>query len=247
MRPIDAFNDGRSRAEHLLKLAEVLTNTRQRAARADWKVSFRNLMHWPTTREFERVDGEHAILILPIECGLRANAFQEEYLSELLRSALVAMVSALDRYCHEVVTKALMREFRNGNTHVRKLEISLKEIEEVLLRAEEGRRPRNALRNALQARLYKETYQTPAQIADALRLAGKTDIWNRCATSMNSTREELVTKLNKIIARHNRIVHEGDLVRHERAGGVRRHDIQPAEVSDLIAWISDLVAALELL
>ena len=245
MQPIEAFNDGRSRAEHLLKLAEVLTNTRQRAARADWKANFRALMRWPTTRQFERVDGEHAILILPVECGLRADAFQEEYLSELLRSALVAMVSALDRYCHEVITKALMREYRNGNAHVRKLEVSLKEIEEVLLRAEEGRRPRNALRNALQARLYKETYQTPAQIADGLRLAGKTDVWNRCAATMNSTRDEVVTKLNRIIARRNRIVHEGDLVRHERAGGVRRHGIQPAEISDLITWISDLVAALE--
>lgn len=245
MRPIEAFNDGRSRAEHLLKLAEVLTDTRRRAARRDWKANFRTFMGWPANREFERVDGEHAILILPIECGLRAAAFQEEYLSELLRSALVAMVSALDRYCHEVITKALMSQFRAGNTHVRKLEISLKEIEEVLLRAEAGRRPRNALRNAMQARLYKETFQSPTQIAEGLKLAGKSDVWNRCATAMNCTREELTSKLNRVIARRNRIVHEGDLVRHERAGAVRRHDIKTTEVSELITWISALVAAME--
>jgi len=36
MKPIAVFKSGRDRAEHLLKLAELLTNTRQRRMRADW-------------------------------------------------------------------------------------------------------------------------------------------------------------------------------------------------------------------
>lgn len=202
-------------------------------------------MHWPANKEFERVDGAHAILILPAECGLDATAFKEEYLSELLRSSIVAIVSALDRYCHEVIAKSLVREFRSGNPHVGRLELSLNDIEAVLSKAEARKRPRNALRNALQTRLYRETFQSPTQIAEAMKLAGKKDIWNTCAQEMGISKDELTTRLNKLIARRNRIVHEGDLVRHQRAGAVRRHEIQTTEVAEEITWITQLVNALD--
>jgi len=101
------------------------------------------------------------------------------------RSIQSGFVSALDRYCHEVIAKSLVREFRSGNPHVGRLERSLNDIEAVLSKAEARKRPRNALRNALQTRLYRETFQSPTQIAEAMKLAGKEkDIWNTCAHEM---------------------------------------------------------------
>lgn len=244
MKPIEAFQDGRRRAEHLLKLAEVLTNTRQRAARADWKTNFRALMHWPKNKAFERVDGEHAILILPEECGLSAHEFREEYLNELLRSSIVAIVSALDRYCHEVISSAAIKQFDAKNPNLHRMEISLQAVHSVLTRP---KRPKNALRVAIQKTLYERTFQSPHDIAEGFKLAGKSKIWTACSKQMNCEAQDIITRLSEIVRRRNRIVHEGDLVRHERAGGVRCHPISAEEVKGIVLWVGSLVDALELI
>ena len=115
MTPTDGFDAAMGRADHLLCLYDVLHNSRSRAIRTDWAARFLDLMHWPTGEAIVRVDGKdkQSLLILRPSLGLDHTNFTHDYLSELLRSAEVATVSALDRYVHDLVLRhawALLRK-----------------------------------------------------------------------------------------------------------------------------------------
>lgn len=62
-------------------------------------------MHWPESEQICRVDGldSNSILIFRESVGIDNEHFSHDYVSELLRAALVAAVSALDRYLHDLV------------------------------------------------------------------------------------------------------------------------------------------------
>ena len=100
MKPIAVFKAGRDRAEHLLKLAELLTNTRERKMRKDWAKEFKKFMYWKQNERIDRVDGTGAMLILRESANVTSKTFNEEYTSELLRAAHTTIVASLDRYCH---------------------------------------------------------------------------------------------------------------------------------------------------
>jgi hypothetical protein len=53
------------------------------------------------------------------------------------------------------------------------------------------------------------------------------------------------SQLNNIANRRNQIVHEGDLVRHERGGQVSWHPINRKYVADSLTFIDELVQKLE--
>lgn len=110
MKPKQSFDAALQRAERLLTLYELLTNTRQRSTRSDWADKFKEFMRWPKAERIHRIDGKNALLILRPQSGLTANEFRQAELSELLRATLVVSVSALDRYCHEVLISKLMKQ-----------------------------------------------------------------------------------------------------------------------------------------
>lgn len=123
----DIFDNGRRRAQYFLRLHALLQDRRQRGIRHDWARNFKRVMHWPQRERVNRIDGRQAILVLREGAGLGPEHFREETLSELLRAALVDIVSALDRYCHELVVsrivKALGRSEKSINRELRQLYI----------------------------------------------------------------------------------------------------------------------------
>lgn len=105
MKPKNGFDAAMARVDHLLNLYDILHNTRTRQIRSDWATKFLDLMHWPKGEAIVRVNGKdkNSLLILRPPLQLDHTRFSHDYLSELLRSAVVATVSALDRYVHDLV------------------------------------------------------------------------------------------------------------------------------------------------
>lgn len=100
--PIKKFDFAIERAEHLLFLYEVRHNRRQRRPSASWMTKFKKLMIWRKSDSVLRIDAKDSILILrnPSE-GMTITRFEHKYLEELLRAAVVASVSALDKFMHD--------------------------------------------------------------------------------------------------------------------------------------------------
>ena len=96
MKAKSSFNAAFERANHFLKLYELLRDTRVRGVRQDWAKKFNSLMQWPQQEKIVRVDGKQkrSILILREELQIDRDQFAHDYLSELLRAAIVAAVGA---------------------------------------------------------------------------------------------------------------------------------------------------------
>src|SRR5689334_14031645 len=98
-----------ARARCLLRLRGALLNKRKRKIRSDWKAGFCRLMRWKLAAPIQRVDTADAIIILRETATASLSDFSSEALDDLLRSALVIGVSALDRYAHERITKGIVK------------------------------------------------------------------------------------------------------------------------------------------
>jgi hypothetical protein len=248
VKPIAVFKSGRGRAEHLLKLAELLTNTRERKMRQDWARDFKEFMHWKQREQIDRVDGTGAMLILRASANITSKNFNEDYTSELLRAAHVTIVAALDRYCHELIVSRVVAALEDSNhtQELRKLAIPVIEVHKAVKHGrKKGARPMNIVRQAIQDQLHRDTFQKPDDVVRGLKIIGVENLWPTCATEMGCTANDIVTRLRDIVDRRNKIVHEGDIVRHKRGGKIRYRKITPRQVAKDIVWIGDLVDAIE--
>lgn len=257
MRPREVFNNGYERAEYLLNLYQLLRNTRRRGIRQDWAREFKDFMRWRQRDRIDRVDGSHAILILRVGANLTPAHFEREYLSELLRAALVGVVAALDRYCHDVVVSGILGELRrserNASGALRRLRIPIFSVKAAIrhARMRRGRggrvrtRPMTHVRHAVQDLLHLETFQRSEDIARGLSMVGIQNIWNRCADQLPGTANEITRRLNQIVDRRNKIVHEGDAVVRRRGGIIALHEINRGQVHRDVQWIGGLVNAIE--
>lgn len=257
MTPIQAYDHARDRALLLFRLCEGLTNRRSRSIRSDWKASFCTLMHWPQNSEIQRIDGKDAIVILRDGCSLHESDFGAVVFQELLRSALVMSVSALDRYMHERITKKIVGALQKGNLCKEQneflipatvaIQVAIKMVNARKETEKKAIRPANEIRNAIQELLFKRTFQSWREIEEGFRLIGVLGLSGKLqpayqVADMGPTK----STLNKIARTRNRIVHEADLVRHKKGGKPRLHPISASDVRNAIEFLDDLVKKLEL-
>lgn len=254
MTPQQAFDDVMVRARRLMRLHDGLINTRQRSIRKDWRDSFCRLMHWRQGTAIERVDSADAIVVIREGAALRVDDFAQDTMDDLLRSAHVFVVSALDRYVHERVCKGIIASFRNSELlkEQQEFEIPLKlamEAAEALRRAQrEGRqvRPANEFRKAIQELLHKRPFQSWRDIDYAFRLIGINGLAGKIQQSKGlSDMKTYKAELGRIVDRRHRIVHEGDLPRHQRGGQALKEPISRKFINDSIAFIEGFVSELE--
>lgn len=250
MKPIDVFKHGRNRAEHLLKLAELLTNTRQRKMRNDWANDFKDFMHWKQKEQIDRIDGTGAILILRQSSQLTSKTFGNEYTSELLRAAHVTIVAALDRYCHELIASRFITMLKNTKSlsaEFKKIALPIQDVHKAIIHAKQPKsRPLILVRASVQEQLYHRTFQSSREIADGLSIIGVKRLWASCSNHLGCTADEITKHLDKVASRRNKIVHEGDLVRHKKGGKLRQATITPKQVANEIRWIANVVDSIEL-
>jgi hypothetical protein len=254
MTPLAAFQDTIARAHTLLRLHDGLVNQRQRRIRADWKGKFTALMHWPAGAAIERVDSAAAVIALRDGAKVTPHDFTRSALDELLRSALVIGVSALDRYVHERVTKGIVSAMRAGNLNRQQRDFAIPVATAIQIadrvraarNSPKALRPANEIRKAVQEVIHKQTYQGWRDIEGALRVDGTTGLAGKLQTAYRvASFDPLKKELNQIVRRRNEIVHEGNLEVHQRGGGVNRNPIEHKFVEDSLKFLEDLVTHLE--
>lgn len=254
MTPKDAYDHTAARARRLLRLHDGLVNVRKRRIRRDWKDAFCRVMHWPLESQIERVDSRDALLVLRQDSSLTADDFSADALDDLLRSALTFGVSALDRYVHERVVKGIISALRTPDLNRKQQELSLPaamalQAAEAVRRAQREKRsvrPANEIRKRIQEALHLRPFQSMRQIEDAFELLGITGLKGRLQASYaTGDFKPISTQLDAIVARRHRIVHEGDLVRHERGGQPRKNEISRKQVEDGLTFVDDFVLKLD--
>ena len=256
MMPIDSFNAAFVRASHLIQLYDLLHDSRSRGVRSDWATAFKNFMRWPNGERIVRIDGKdrNSLLILRESVGIDREHFTHDYVSELLRSSVVAAVSALDRYVHDLVVhhswKLLSRSEAQIPTELKKIAISVTSVKAALtrLRSDRNARPGGLVKQAIQERLHRDfTFQKPDDILKASKMLGIRDFWDNVASEMPGppSKADVISKLRDISSRRNQIVHEADLVRKTKAKEITLRDISRTDAERWVSWINDFVRAID--
>lgn len=254
MEPIEAYRDTASRARRFVRLHDGLINIRQRRIRQDWKTSFCQLMHWRQDSDIERVDSADAVVVLRDGSNLCPADFSSEVMADMLRSAIVYGVSALDRYIHERVVQNIITALKKSPKTKQQEDFSIPvttaiQITESIARARragQAVRPANEVRKKVQDLLHQRPFQSWREIDYAFKLLGIKDLSGQLQTAMRVADISPVrNELNQIVARRNHIVHEGDIVRHQRGGQLRPREVQPIFVNQSLDFLDNFVAHLE--
>jgi len=254
MTPKQCFDNILGRARRLLAIHDGLLDRRRYKIRADWAQRFKDLMHWPHAANIGRVDTSDAIIVLKDRSKLTVSDFSADTLDDLLRASLVLGVSALDRYVHERVVKGIVNALKISNLTRRQEEFSIPAIlairisEEVARARRQGKavRPANEVRKKIQEILHKRPFQSWVDLEYAFELLGITTLASQLRAAYNvQDVKSIRDKLNEIVYKRNLIVHEGDLVRHERGGKVRKLAISRQHVEDSLNFLDGFVAKLD--
>lgn len=254
MTPFDAYSHTSARAWRLIRLHDGLVNIRQRSIRQDWAVRFKRFIGWRQSDSIQRVDSRDALIVLRDGAKIKPNDFDTTSLDDLLRSAVVLGVSGLDRYVHERVIKGIVQALRAGSLNRSQADFSIPahlalEVTKELQRANrESRqlRPANEIRKKVQEIIHLRPFQSWREIEYAFELIGITGLTGKLQTLYQKPdikREK--EALNKIVARRNWIVHEGDLVRHKRGGNTNCHEIAPKFARGSLRFLDDLCRKLD--
>lgn len=255
MEPKTGFDAALDRAKHMLKLYELVCDTRKYKIRKDWENSFKQVMHWPEREKIVRVDGKdkNSLLVLREACSIDRGQFAHDYVSELLRGAVLAAVSALDRYMHDLVLKHSWKLLSLKEDDIprplRDLNITALDARKAVehLRKDPKARPGHLVKRAIQTTLHREyTFQNPDSVQRAGRMLGIGDFWGKVSTEMPGapSKDDVISSLREVAVRRNQIVHEADLVRTRRAEASLR-DISHAQAEKWVIWMEQFGTAIQ--
>lgn len=173
--------------------------------------------------------------------------------NDLRRSALVTVVTGIDSYMHWLVYKQLSALRNEGDLprSFAKLDVPFTELASLADSVIEARsrninsRPWVKVKNTMQQRLLKETFQSYDQVSAAFALAGIEKGWTRIAAEMGVQPAEVKARLNGLVHRRNQIVHEADIARSSRPRRLSYNPIRQADVVADVDWIESLIKAIE--
>ena len=142
--------------------------------------------------------------------ALNSQTTQVLDLSDLLRSQLVMIVSALDQYVHELVRLGMWESFRGNRPMTeafRRFQVTLGGVLDANATQGQG----DWLDEQIRTRHSYRSFQHPEQISEAILLVSDVQLWNSVAVHLQSTRQEVTSQLKLIVDRRNKIAHEADL------------------------------------
>lgn len=133
-------------------------------------------------------------------------------LSDILRAELVLAVSALDQFVHEVVRLGMLDAYEGRRLRTNaflRFQVSL----EGALRGIDSNNAGNSywLDDQIRTRNAYRSFQSPDNIADAVRLVSEVQLWNEVAKRMGTPSDEVRNRLRLIVDRRNQIAHEADV------------------------------------
>lgn len=250
------FDYAMGRAQHFLTLYDILHDSRQRGVRSDWMAKFKDLMRWPSGEQVVRIDGKDkkSLLILREDLGIDRSRFAHEYTSELLRAAIVAAISALDRYMHDLIVRRSLQLLKQSEDDVpkrlRDLRIPVLTAQRAIQRIREDKntRPGHLVKQEIQKILHREhTFQNADSVQRGADMLGIKGFWDKVSAEMPGSPEkkDVIDTLNNISRRRNQIVHEADLILHKQGSRISHRPISHKETSDFVSWIDDFGNALD--
>ena len=161
-------------------------------------------------------------------------------LSDLLRSELVMAVSALDHYIHELVKLGILEAYRGNRARTDALlrfQITLSSaLESLNTQGGDG-----WLEDQVRTSHSYRSFQTPDNIAEAIRLVSDVQLWDSVAAQMSATPRDVRARLGLIVNRRNQIAHEAD-VDPSYAGGLWPIDF--SETDEAVTFIEGLAQAI---
>ena len=178
--------------------------------------------------------------------AMRAQTTEALDLSDVLRAALVTSVSALDLYIHELVKLGMLQAYLFERVRTQaflRFQVSLLGV----LQASSNFSSTAWLEQEIGDRQGHQSFQTPDNIADAIRLISEVELWNEVSCSLGSDRREIRDRLNLIVDRRNKIVHEADIIPDyagQTAYSEVRSPIDETIVADAIDFIDQVAVAI---
>ena len=144
-----------------------------------------------------------------IVSALDSQTTQALDLSDILRAELVLAVSALDQFVHEIVRLGMLESYagsRSRTSHFLRFQVSLESALEVI-----GDEQGIWLDAQIRARNGHRSFQTPDNIADAIRLISGVRLWDSVSQRLGISTQEVREGLSLIANRRNQIAHEADI------------------------------------
>lgn len=149
--------------------------------------------------------------LIAVHNSLKAQASSVLDLSDMLRSALVLAVSALDYYIHEVVRIGMLDIHRGQRPEppaFSGFQISLGSARAGI---NAGQNIDSWLEDEIRQRHSYKSFQQPNAIADAVRLICDKKLWEEVSINMGRPAKDIKKQLSGIVDRRNKIAHEADI------------------------------------
>ena len=149
--------------------------------------------------------------LIAVHNSLKAQTSNVLDISDMLRSALVLAVSALDYYIHEVVRIGMLEIHRGERPEppaFSGFQISLGNARAGI---NAGQNIDSWLEDEIRQRHSYKSFQQPNAIADAVRLICGKKLWEEVSMNMGKPANDIKQKLILIVDRRNKIAHEADI------------------------------------
>lgn len=159
---------------------------------------------------YKRVQNMHALY----KYLLDDQHFQPAVLSDMLRSEIAFIVSAFDKFIHDVVKIGILEIFNGTRVNTASFDsypINMSQMHSIISPSPTSD-PTSILENIIVANQKHLSYQDPDKIAQALSLVWTEEHkWQKIATEMATDQKPLKIELKNIVLRRNQIVHEADI------------------------------------
>lgn len=163
-------------------------------------------------------------------------------LTDLLRSQIVMVVSALDHYIHEITRVGMLEVYSGKRPQTAAFLRFQVTMESTLQGLAAGQGSDGWLDEEIRKKHGYLAFQHPDRIADAIRLFSSCELWTSVALELNLKVEDVKAQLQLIVNRRNQIAHEADL--DSRKPGGNRFTISPSDTERIINFIEDIGEAI---
>lgn len=174
---------------------------------------------------------------------LNNSKFPHNVISDILRSELVSVVSALDRFIHDIVRVGIIESYngqRELTSSCSNFQINIGDLKSFLDPAI-NQDPRIILGDIIDRRHSHLSFQDPKKIADALSLFwDNNQKWQTIASQLGSDQNAIKVELKNIIIRRNQIVHEADFDAFQN----QLQEIKSNDVEVSVEFINKLVGVI---
>jgi|GEM_PF-1765696 len=199
---------------------------------------------------------ERAKKLIEIHKNLSPHGKPKAEHADILRSAVVISVSAMDGYFHEKIPENVARLVRakKGRQLPGKLVQTIKEqaTHDKLIEILFEERPTAHITSMIRKSMKDRTYQDPSKIDEIIKILGLDDVWFKLSQKLKTSKDKSKSLVQGYVNRRHQIVHRGDYgqsmkTKNKLKNISRRYTVRCVnDISRFIKAIDQLVeAALE--